>query len=85
MVDAGQEINSAASANNDLALLASWMTGSFSSGAQAAADSSYFDVRLQMVRIWPHRNDGYWLYVEQVWGATKSGYVFEKVKDYALE
>lgn len=50
---------------NDLDLLLSWMTGSFSSQQQASEDSSFIDVRLEMVPIWPERDDGYWLYVEQ--------------------
>jgi hypothetical protein len=45
--------------------LGEMMTGSFSSAAQAERDSAYHDIRLQMVRIWPHRSDGIWLYVEQ--------------------
>ena len=45
--------------------LADWMTGSFSSADQASEDSSFFDIRLKMSRIWPHRTDGYWLYIEQ--------------------
>ncbi len=49
----------------DLDTLVSWMTGSFSSEAQAAADSAYFDIRLEMVPIWTERTDGRWLYVEQ--------------------
>jgi hypothetical protein len=49
----------------DLTRLMSWMTGSFSSHDQAEHDSAYFDIRLQMTQIWPHRTDGYWLYVEQ--------------------
>ncbi len=53
------------SAQDDLSLLAEWMTGSFSSEEQAASDSQYFDIRLEMVRIWEGREDGYWLYVEQ--------------------
>jgi hypothetical protein len=48
-----------------LELFSDWMTGAFSSCAQALEDSAYHDVRLHMVRIWPHRVDGYWLYVEQ--------------------
>ncbi len=48
-----------------LATLAELMTGSFSSAAQSAADEDYFDIRLEMARIWPDRKDGYWLYVEQ--------------------
>jgi CpeT protein len=46
--------------------LVSWMTGSFSSAAQAERDDQYFDIRLQMVRIWPDLgSDQAWLYVEQ--------------------
>ena len=41
------------------------MCGSFSSQEQAAADPDFSDIRLHMVRIWPERDDGYWLYVEQ--------------------
>jgi hypothetical protein len=49
-----------------LAELASWMTGSFSSEAQAAADpDGYFDIRLFMQPVWEERTDGPWLYVEQ--------------------
>ena len=49
----------------ELERLATWMTGSFSSQEQAAEDPSFFDIRLEMARIWPHRDDGPWLYVEQ--------------------
>jgi hypothetical protein len=35
------------------------MTGSFSSEEQATADSSYFDIRLQMARIWSERTGSY--------------------------
>lgn len=45
--------------------LAGWMTGAFSSAAQAAAYPEYFEVRLVMVPIWEARNDGPWLYIEQ--------------------
>ncbi|UCD76466.1 MAG: chromophore lyase CpcT/CpeT [Phycisphaerales bacterium] len=49
-----------------LAQLAEWMTGTFSSAAQSDADpENYFDIRLVMIPIWPHRTDGWWLYVEQ--------------------
>ena len=37
-----------------------WMVGSFSSAAQAAADESYFDIRLEMVPIWTERRDATW-------------------------
>lgn len=55
----------------DLALLAAWMTGSFSSTEQAAADPDNFrDVRLHMTPIWQARRDGPWLYVEQAMAST---------------
>ncbi|MBD3331298.1 hypothetical protein GF356_00490, partial [candidate division GN15 bacterium] len=38
--------------NITLAQLADWMTGSFSSADQAAEDSAFFDIRLEMSRIW---------------------------------
>jgi hypothetical protein len=52
-------------AQSGLDLLASYLTGSFSSQEQAAADTNYFDIRLEMKRIWSERGDGYWFYVEQ--------------------
>ncbi len=51
--------------SGDLEKLAEWLTGSFSSASQAAADDDYYDIRLHMVRIWAERSDGIWLYVEQ--------------------
>lgn len=51
--------------NPDLALLRDRLAGSFSSAAQAAADSAYFDIRLRVVPVWPTRSDAHWLYVEQ--------------------
>ena len=53
------------STEEDLATLAEWMTGSFSSQAQAEADTNFFDIRLEMKPIWQQRADGPWLYVEQ--------------------
>ena len=52
----------------DVATLASWMSGSFSSEAQHKADTKYLDVRLHLARIWPANDDGAWLYVEQARG-----------------
>lgn len=49
----------------DVKRLAGFLTGRFASTAQAAADPEYFDVRLHSARIWPDRDDGIWLYVEQ--------------------
>lgn len=49
----------------DLAVLAAWLSGSFSSAAQAAQDDEFRDIRLQVAPIWRERADGPWLYVEQ--------------------
>ena len=46
--------------------LASCLQGSFDSADQARLDPGNFqDIRLQVVRIWPERQDGIWLYLEQ--------------------
>lgn len=45
------------------------MTGSFSSAAQAARDSAFYDIRLHIVPIWTARADARWLYVEQATAA----------------
>lgn len=52
-------------AGGDLDELATWMQGSFSSEEQSVEDQEYFDIRLEMARIWEDRKDGVWLYVEQ--------------------
>lgn len=50
----------------DFEQLCEWMQGSYSSAAQSRAlPTSFFDIRLEMSRIWPERTDGCWLYVEQ--------------------
>lgn len=54
-----------AAADQDLATLTAWLSGSFSSAAQADADTNYFDIRLRVVPVWTARTDGPWLYVEQ--------------------
>jgi hypothetical protein len=54
----------------DLNRLVGWMVGSFSSEEQAAADSDFLDIRLEMVQIWPARTEGRWLYVEQASALT---------------
>ncbi len=51
--------------DEELHTLARWMTGAFSSQAQAASDTTYFDIRLEMWPMWAQRDDGVWLYVEQ--------------------
>lgn len=54
-----------------LETLATTMAGSYTSAEQAAADTNYFDIELEMVRIWPKRKDGAWLYVEQASSKAK--------------
>ena len=50
---------------SDMQRMLGFMTGSFSSEEQARSDADFYDIRLQMVRVWPERQDGCWLYVEQ--------------------
>lgn len=52
-------------AGSNVGVVAQSMAGNYSSAEQAAADPSYFDVRLHMAPIWTDRVDGPWLYVEQ--------------------
>ncbi|HEV2567437.1 chromophore lyase CpcT/CpeT [Sphingomonas sp.] len=40
-------------------------TGHFSSAAQHRSDPRYDEVETRVVRIWPERTDGLWLYQEQ--------------------
>lgn len=56
---------------SDIDILAEWMIGSFSSEEQSLNDSDYFDISLEMRRIWENINNGYWLYVEQAVAETK--------------
>ncbi len=55
----------------DLETLAEWLAGSFSSHAQSVADTSYFDIRLEMEPVWTDREDGHWFYVEQAVAAHR--------------
>lgn len=48
------------------------MTGSFNSAAQSKSDKRYFDINLEMIRIWPERTDAIYLYVEQAVSAQMS-------------
>jgi hypothetical protein len=48
-----------------LALLTSWMSGTFSSHEQAARDTAFFDINLVMYPIWKKDVNARWLYVEQ--------------------
>ncbi|MEL7483719.1 MAG: chromophore lyase CpcT/CpeT [Planctomycetota bacterium] len=59
-----------AASEDDLARAASWLEGSFTSAEQAERDELYFEVNLHHARIWPQRDDGTWLYVEQALAAN---------------
>lgn len=56
---------------SELDILVSWMIGSFNSEEQSKNDSDYYNISLEMHRIWNERKDGYWLYVEQAVATTK--------------
>lgn len=56
---------------SDLDILVLWMIGSFNSEEQAKNDSDYYNISLEMQRIWNERIDGYWLYVEQSVASSK--------------
>lgn len=58
------------SSGADTAMLREYLTGSFSSQDQAAADKDYRDIRLHIAPIWNDRDDGPWLYVEQATSDT---------------
>jgi CpeT protein len=49
-----------------------WLSGDFSSRAQAQANPAFFEVELHMVQIWPEREDGPWLYVEQALASSRN-------------
>jgi len=53
------------SASLNLNMLVTWMTGSFNSEQQSKADSSYFNINLEMYPIWTDHTDAHWIYVEQ--------------------
>lgn len=57
-----------------LDILADWMTGRFSSAAQAHSEDGYYPIDLAMARIWRDRGDGLWLYVEQSLADAKAPY-----------
>lgn len=54
-----------------LELLKNHLIGSYSSAAQAKEDTSYYNIELEMSRIWLREQDGIWLYVEQAMASRK--------------
>jgi hypothetical protein len=51
--------------SGDLDQLIAWMTGTFSSAAQAADSEDHFTISLHMTPVWSDRTDAHWVYVEQ--------------------
>ena len=68
------------------------MEGSYNSYLQAQRDTNYFNISLEMHRIWSKRTDGYWLYVEQAMGSNlykpyrqRVYHVFQQKKQFISE
>jgi hypothetical protein len=57
--------------NKDFEILLTWMQGSYNSEEQSRNDSDYYNISLEMKKIWTNNTDGYWLYVEQAVAKTK--------------
>lgn len=49
----------------DLLQLKTFIQGNFSTAQQSKMDTVFLSISLHMKQVWPQRNDGYWLYVEQ--------------------
>jgi len=70
--------------------LQNMMTGSYDSSAQAAADSTYYNISLHMYPIWKDRRDGKYLYVEQALASMQDKpyrqrvYKLELLDDYSI-
>ena len=64
------ESSLAGAPNSPAAKAASWMTGSFTSAAQAQRDPDFMVINLHMSPMWTDRTDGFWFYVEQATAAT---------------
>jgi len=60
-----------AQTKQDFETLIDWMQGSYNSEEQSKNDSDYYNISLEMKKIWTDRSDGYWLYVEQAVAETK--------------
>ncbi|MSR42027.1 MAG: hypothetical protein EXS10_09045 [Phycisphaerales bacterium] len=69
-VVAPQSSIASTNASSTAATLAAWLTGSYSTHAQAIADPSFHDLHLEIVPCWTDRADGPWLYFEQSSAAT---------------
>lgn len=57
-------------ATDALLTLRGWMSGAFSTRAQAERDPSYYHLVMHATPMWTWRDDGPWLYVEQAVAET---------------
>jgi CpeT protein len=69
----------------DLKNLYKIMQGSFSSEKQSKTDTSYFDIRLQIVPMWTNRKNEYWFYVEQAMSSTMDKPYRQRAYKLAIE
>lgn len=74
----------------NLKKLSKYMIGSYNSAKQAAKDTAYFDISLEMCRVWEGEEGSIWLYVEQAVTANKNKpyrqrvYQLKKVDEFTL-
>ncbi len=76
-----------ATTNPDVATLSSYMSGTFSSGAQAKADTDFRDITLNVAEIWPAlaTSTVRWLYVEQAVADTPNQPYRQRVYKLSLQ
>jgi hypothetical protein len=87
-------VSAGPSKTSDAELLAAWLSGSFNSHAQCAAEAAsgademralvaqhaeHADVRMHAVPVWTDREDGRWLYVERERANRPGSAYFERV------
>lgn len=77
--------NLSAQSTNDLDILIQWLSGSFSSEEQSKNDSDFFNISLEMYRIWSEREDGYWMYIEQASALTKDKPYRQRIYNFIQE
>jgi len=77
--------NLSAQSTTDLDILVEWLTGSFNSEEQSKNDSDYFNISLEMHRIWSERVDGYWFYIEQASAFTKDKPYRQRIYNFIQE
>ena len=77
--------NSFSQTEKDLDLLALWMQGSYSSEEQSQNDSDYYNISLEMKKIWTDKPSGYWFYVEQALAEKKNQPYRQRIYHLVIE